>query len=118
MIPQLMVTAFGIWLTAAPNVLGYAGRAAMNDYIVGPVIASCAFIAVWDVMRGLRWLNVLLGGWLLLAPWVLSYEASSPRVNSLAVGVLVMGLSLMSGTRMQRFGGGWAVLLRRPAKPL
>jgi hypothetical protein len=108
---QLITTVLGVWLTASPDLLGYTGHAATNDHIVGPTIASFAFVAVWEVMRGLRWVNVVLGGWLLIAPWVLGYGEWLPMVNSLTVGVAVMGLSFVKGTLTQRYGGGWSALL-------
>jgi hypothetical protein len=111
MVTQLLATAFGIWLTAAPDLLAYSGRAATHDHILGPIIASCAFVAIWEVMREIRWLNVALGGWLLLAPWLLGYEHTAAIFNSLLVGTSVMGLSFIKGPTTQRFGGGWAALL-------
>ena len=53
MVAQLLVTTLGIWLTAAP-LLHYTGRAATNDHILGPLVASCAFVAIGEVMRGVR----------------------------------------------------------------
>jgi hypothetical protein len=97
---------------AAPHVLGYAGVARTNDQIVGPLVATFAFIAVWEVTRGLRWLNLVLGVWLVVAPVLLRYPEATSIVNSLVVGVVVIGLSLARGTTAERFGGGWRSLWR------
>lgn len=40
-------------------------------------------------MTGLSWLNVLAGIWLVIAPWVLAYETTGPKVNDVVVGVVV-----------------------------
>lgn len=110
--------AIGIWLMAAPAVLGYGGTAAAHhDRIVGPVLASLACIAIWEVTGPLRWLNLLIGGWLLLAPWVLGlpYDAT---INSSFAGLVVVCLSLVRGSLTHRFGGGWLSLLAtRSARP-
>ncbi|MDP8923989.1 MAG: SPW repeat protein [Chloroflexota bacterium] len=107
---QLASTAIGLWLMAAPAVLGYGDPAKRIDHIVGPVAASFAFIAVWEVTRSLRWVNVLLGAWLLVAPWVLGY-ATTPTVNSMVVGTLLIVLASVRGEVTEQFGGGWSSLL-------
>ncbi len=103
--------ALGIWLMAAPAVLGYAAPAQTNDRIIGPVIATFAIVAWWEATRPAgRW-NLPLGIWLLLAPWVLGYGGTTAIVHSLVVGALVAGLSLVRGQyRPEKFGGGWSAL--------
>ena len=51
---------------------------------------------MWEIARPLRWINVVLGGWLLIAPWLLGH-ASDARWNSLAAGALIFGFSLVKG---------------------
>lgn len=101
--------ALGIWLMAAPTVLGFSGVARTNDRIVGPVVAACAIIALHEVGRPLRRVNQLLGLWLLLAPWVLGY-GFVPLLNSTVVGLLLMSCSLVRGASRQQLGGGWSSL--------
>lgn len=106
---RLINIGIGIWLMAAPAVLGYGGVASNHDRIVGPLLASFACIALWEVTRPLRWVNLLLGGWMLLAPWILGFGPTA-TVNSLLAGAAVAGLSLVRGTLSHRFGGGWSSL--------
>ena len=73
-------------------------RARANDRIIGPIVASLATIAMWEVARPLRWVNVILGAWLLIAPWV-PVLAHPARWNSLATGALILICSLVKGTR-------------------
>ena len=114
---RIINVAVGIWLMAAPAVLGYGGTvAADHDRIVGPVLASLACIAIWEVTRSLRWLNLLIGGWMLLAPWVLGFP-SDATVNSSVAGVMVVCLSLVRGRLTHRFGGGWSSLVRTRSAP-
>ncbi len=107
---QIINAALGIWLMAAPAVLNYGDPAMTNVRIFGPLIATFAIISWWENTRPVARWNFPLGLWLLLAPWVLGYGATAPTVNSLLVGVLVMGLSLVLGTVEGRYGGGWSVL--------
>jgi hypothetical protein len=50
--PRLLTVAVGIWLMAAPAVLGYAGTPATSDRIAGPVVAAIGIVAASTVTRG------------------------------------------------------------------
>lgn len=106
---QLLAALTGTWLMASPAVLEYADPARANDRIIGPVVASMATIAIWELTRPLRWVNVVLGAWLLIAPWLLGHPAA-PRWNSLAAGMVILACSLVKGSRTHQFGGGWSSL--------
>lgn len=99
----------GVWLMAAPAVLGYSGAASTADHIVGPLIASFATIAIWEATRSVRKWNRPLGAWLLVAPWLLGYDTSA-TINSLVIGALVIAFTFLGGEVEQRFGGGWSSL--------
>jgi hypothetical protein len=96
---------------AAPQVLGYGDPARTNDWIVGPVAATFACIALWEATRGVRWWNLPLGAWLVVAPLVLGHP-TLPFVQSIAAGVLMMGMSCLGGHTRRSFGGGWQSLWR------
>jgi hypothetical protein len=109
---HLLPALAGIWLMMSPAVLEYADPGRANDRIIGPIVASLATIALWEVCRPLRWVNVVFGGWLLVVPWLLAYPPSG-HWNSLATGAVVLGLSLVKGKRTHEFGGGWSSLWKR-----
>jgi hypothetical protein len=106
---QIINTALGIWLMAAPAVLGYAGPARTDDRIVGPLAASIAAVAISGVTRPVRRLNWLVGAWLLIAPWVLGFPVAA-TVNSMVIGVLLIVFASIRGTVSQRYGGGWSAI--------
>ncbi len=103
----------GLWLMASPAVMGYAGVARINDRIVGPVIAGIAFVAIWEVTRGLRWLNFLMGAWLVIAPMILLSYPLNAIINSYFVGLAVTTLSFAGGKVTGKMGGGWSALMER-----
>jgi hypothetical protein len=104
------VTALlGIWMMAAPAVLGYGGPLATSDRIAGPLAASFAIVALWDVVRALRWVDAPIGIWMILAPLVLGFGGPA-AVNGVVVGVIVATLSLVPGRTKEEFGGGWKSL--------
>lgn len=106
---RLVNAALGIWLMAAPAVLGYGEPASTNDRIVGPIAASVAIIAIWEIARGLRWINLAIGLWLVVAPWVLGYETTA-TINSTIAGLLMAAAAPTGGKLKQRIGGGWSAL--------
>lgn len=104
--------ALGIWLMAAPSVFGYANSAAAtNDRFAGPLIATFAIVAWWETTRPVgRW-NVVIGAWLVVAPFILGYASTAATINGVVCGLAVAGLSLVMGTyRPERFGGSWSAL--------
>jgi hypothetical protein len=101
----LLVSALGLWLRAAPDVLGTQKPAADSDHLVGALIVVVAVIAMAEVTRAARFLNILAGAWLLAAPWLLGGAAGLAPWNSLLVGILVLVLSVPRGTVRERYGG-------------
>lgn len=108
----LLCVAIGVWLMVAPAVLRSGGLAATNDRIVGPIVASVAFVALWDVVRPLRWLNVAPALWLLVAPWILGYQDTVSTANSVGAGLVALASVVVRGPSRGRFGGGWTAVWR------
>lgn len=108
--------AIGVWLMAAPAVLGYGVPAETSDRIVGPLIATFAVVAWWEATRGARWANLPLGLWLIASPWILGYDSLSITLHSMMAGAVVAGLSTIRGTVNQRFGGGWRALVSKETR--
>ncbi len=110
---QGLATAVGVWIIAAPGVLGYGGdpgSGAYNDWIVGPVAGAIACIAMWEATRALRWWYLPLGIWMIIAAAVLDYPAAG-RVSAAGAGAALVGLAFIRGSMHHRFAGGWKVLL-------
>lgn len=103
----------GIWLMASPSLLDYGGAARLIDLIVGPIAASFATIAIWDVCRSAGKVNLAFGLWLLMAPWAVGYETFQATANSSVAGALMAWLAWKTGDPQGSYGGGWASLLRR-----
>lgn len=116
MIAAIAATLLGIWLMAAPAVLGYAGLAADHDRIAGPIAASFAWIAISAVTRPMRRVVLVTGAWIALAPFVLGFEGAA-RWNGVVTGVLLVALSLVRGQVRDRFGGGWRAAFQRARRP-
>ena len=78
---------------------------------IGLLIVTFAIIAIAEVARAVRFLNIPAGLWLIAAPWVLE-GAASPMAQwgSVAAGVLIVGLSIPRGSVRNSYGG-WNVFV-------
>lgn len=108
--------AVGIWLMAAPAALDYGEPASNVDRILGPLAAAAAIIAVWEVTRPVRWVNVVIGLILVTAPWLLRYPAPA-LWNSVVCGAAMMFLAGQRGSVERSVGGGWRELWKSPGDP-
>ena len=108
---QLAAAAAALWLMVAPALLDFGGAARTNDRIAGPIALTFAFVAAWEILRGVRLLNVPVGVWLLIAPWALGYDANAAIASDSAVGIVLIAGALLAGETSQAVGGGWRALL-------
>ncbi|HET6806271.1 MAG TPA: SPW repeat protein, partial [Frateuria sp.] len=79
---------------------------------IGALTITVAIIATAEVARALRLVNVLFGGWLLVAPWVLGGHSMVATVVSLVLGVALIALSLPRGPRSQEHYASWDRYIR------
>jgi SPW repeat-containing protein len=84
----------GAFLFVSPWIFGFgAGRASENAYIAGIVIAilaiaALAAFAVWE-----EWLNLIVGLWVLISPWVLGFQGTTAMTVAVIVGAAVAVLA-------------------------
>lgn len=107
---RIICALVGVWLMASPEIFDFSKNISDNDQIVGPVIFTFSVIAMGESVRNIRWLNVGLGCWLLLAPWILNYHNGIATVNDMICGALAIGLSFVPQKRHHWFNGGWSAL--------
>jgi hypothetical protein len=94
----------GVWLMLTPAVLGVTGAAADSAYVVGPLVISVSVVALADVARSVRWLNLPLALWLAASPWLLEGAGVASRWNAVAAALLLAVLSIPRGRIGDRFG--------------
>ena len=92
-----VILLLGVWLFVSPWVLGYPPDLpiAISAYIAGAVIAA---LAAFDLYKTYAWavvINMLVGLWVLVAPWVPALaDRSAMMRNSVIVGIAVVVLGL------------------------
>jgi hypothetical protein len=108
--------AIGIWLMFAPARFGIAidRPAADSDHLVGALVIVVAVIALAEVARPVRFLNLPLGLWLMVAPWWLAGATTASRWNSAAMGLAIILLSLPLGRLRDHYGSFDAIVLWSP----
>jgi hypothetical protein len=88
----------GIWLIISPWVLGFTDlRVPLWDtLLVGIAVLVLAAIRLGTSgTTGLSWVNLLLGIWLIISPFVLGFTAASAAMsNAIVLGILVGIFSL------------------------
>ena len=100
----LVSAALGLWLMFAPAALGSIGTAAHSDHLVGALIVTAAVIALADVGRAARFINILFGAWVIAAPWLLGGATTGSTLSDMIAGALVILLSFPRGKIGERYG--------------
>lgn len=95
----------GLFLLFTRVTLGAEGDLANADHVIGALVLTVISIAAAEVARPARYLNVLLGGILIVTPFV--YEASLfGTFARIAAGTALMLLSLHRG-KIRELYGNW-----------
>lgn len=89
----------GIWLIISPFLLAYTGNttALWNDLICG--LAVIVFAATQTAQSRSRsswpsWINLLVGIWLVLAPFALNYAGATTTLwNEIVSGLIIIALA-------------------------
>jgi VIT1/CCC1 family predicted Fe2+/Mn2+ transporter len=90
----------GAWAFLTPWVIGHpAGAAVIASYVIAGFMI-CIFAIIGLVVFGPwpEWVNIVLGAWMLVSPWLLGFaSARSLMWSALLIGAMVMicsGLAL------------------------
>jgi hypothetical protein len=89
-----VMLVFGIWLFFSPFFLGYtstSSTAAWNSYVLGVLVVIFALWALSQPQQWEEWINLVLGIWLIISPWVLQYHTtdSTATTNHVILGILI-----------------------------
>jgi hypothetical protein len=88
--------ALGLYLLLSPWILLFQKDdvATRNAVVVGflIVLVEAVTLSVFRVWE--EWINVALGAWLLISPWVLNIATPAATTNFMIVGALVTALAL------------------------
>ena len=78
----------------SPWIFGFdAGRASENAHIAGIVIAVLAIAALAAFATWEEWLNLIVGLWTMVSPWVLGFQGTRAMTVSVVIGIAVAVLA-------------------------
>lgn len=100
----------GLWLFVSPWALQYAVNevAAWNAYVLGVAVVLFAAVAmympkVWEEM-----VNLLLGVWMIVAPFVLRFSSeTTTTANAVIVGALIIAFAIWAMFNDAQFNKWW-----------
>jgi hypothetical protein len=100
----VLSVAIGVALMLTRVLLDASGTAANNDHIIGALVITFSIMALAEVARPLRFVNVALGLWLVLTPWLLAGYSGMSSVASVIAGGLLILLALPRGPIRNHYG--------------
>ena len=98
----------GAWLFISPWVLDYGSTAAgWNAYATGAAIVLFALIAAYMPEAWEEIINILVGVWLVMCPFVLAPFRSDIALHTVVVGILATAFAIWAMSNDQRFYKRW-----------
>ncbi len=91
------IVVLGTWLVFSPLVgIGAIGDvAAINSYLTGTAVAIFGIAALARPQMWEEYIALILGFWLIVAPFVLGFTTlGGPVLNQIITGLLVGGIAL------------------------
>jgi hypothetical protein len=94
----------GIWLLLSPwaLVFHYEPAALRNAVIVGFLVVLAEAVTLTVFRPWEEWVNVALGAWLVVSPWVLHVAHPAATANFIVTGALIAGLALYEVWQVSR----------------
>jgi nucleoside-diphosphate-sugar epimerase/uncharacterized membrane protein len=103
----IVSAALGALLMATPLVFGTQPPLYFSDHIAGCLVILIAVIALAEIVRPVRFLNVMVGAYVAISPFLLAGGAIAGTIASVVIGLALIALSLPRGTRSEEHYGGW-----------
>lgn len=102
----IVSTLMGIWLMFAPSLFGVSIDSAAADvsHLGGSLIVVVSVISMGEVMRLGRYLNILLGAFVAIAPFFLGGSDAALSISGAVSGVLVIILAFPRGPKKESYG--------------
>jgi len=93
--------ALGIWLMFSPAILGEVSWIADLDHIIGALAVAISIIAMAEVARAARYLNVLFG----VIAFILAFFSEGPGlISHITVGLALSVLAIPRGMIKESYG--------------
>jgi hypothetical protein len=101
----------GTWLFFSIFILPSSASQGYNAMVCGVLAVGFAALAI--AQPGARWLNTVLGAWVLISAWFLPNVSSAMMWNDFICGVLIITFSLIPSRRPTGVDSGFFKRQRR-----
>ena len=93
----------GAFLLVSPWIFGFAsGVQSQNAIVCGVIIAVLSIAALAAFAEWEEWLNLVVGLWVLVSPWVLGFANTTAMRVSVIVGLVVAVIAAIELWMMNR----------------
>ncbi|MGK7394440.1 MAG: vitamin K epoxide reductase family protein [Candidatus Cyclobacteriaceae bacterium M3_2C_046] len=100
----ILSSIIGIWLMFSPWVFGLTDWAANFNHLGGALIVVTSVIAMGEIIRTLRVLNILLALVVIIGTWTAQGAGIPGQINAIVTGILVIISAVPIGTIKQQYG--------------
>jgi uncharacterized membrane protein len=100
----LLSTVIGLWWMFYPGNFGIEGSAAHNFTTLGALVVTFSVIAMAEVGRAIRFINIAFAAWLIAAMFLLKNVPAQALWNAIISGVIVIALSFPKGRIREKYG--------------
>jgi hypothetical protein len=95
----------GAFLLVSPWIFSFApGAPTQNAVICGIIIAVLSIAALSAFAQWEEWLNLIVGLWVLISPWLLGFADSTAMSVHVIVGIIVAAIAAVELWMMQHGG--------------
>src|SRR5579864_3766432 len=85
----------GIWVIVSPFVLNYrVPRVVWSNVIAGGVVLVIALVRSCVRKQVWSWINIILGIWIIISPFVLGFLSEVEMWNNIALGIIIAAIAL------------------------
>ncbi len=95
----------GLWFMVSPAVLGYSGKFADSNNLVGAIVIAFSIISMSEVARSLRFSNFLFALWLIASIWIFKNPGGIIMWSQIAAGIILIAVSFRKGIINDTHGG-------------
>ncbi len=100
----VLATAIGLWWMFYPGNFGVTGSAANNFTTLGALVITFSVMAMAEVGRAFRFINIAFTLWLIVAMFVVKEVPTQALWNALITGAALIALSLPKGRIRESYG--------------
>ena len=104
-IPKTLIfsTLIGLWIIIVPGLFGHQKPAADIEHLAGALIITTSVISMGEVIRSIRFINVLIGIVMIAGALFFSGYTTFGMINDILFGIFVIALAIPKGKILEKY---------------